>query len=106
MEAQSSGLPAIVADEGGPKETVAHDVSGIVLPASDPDLWVSTISRLLDDEPTRARFSRSALTRSARYSLAKTFEHFFAEHAKLLGTQTVDEPKPQPITEYAERVLG
>src|SRR4029079_7441236 len=32
MEAQACGLPAIVSNEGGPKETVADGVTGLVVP--------------------------------------------------------------------------
>lgn len=91
MEAQASGLPAIVSDEGGPKETVADQVSGLVLPATDAEVWSNAIDRLLDDETTRRRFARSALARSARYSLANTFEQFWSEHLRV-----VQPPPPEP----------
>lgn len=106
MEAQASGLPAIVSDEGGPKETVADQVSGLVLPATDPDVWADAIDRLLDDEPTRQRFSRSAVARSARYSLANTFEQFWNEHLRVVQPPPTDpepagplppRPMPEPV---------
>jgi glycosyltransferase involved in cell wall biosynthesis len=95
MEAQASGLPAIVSDEGGPKETVADQISGLVLPATDPSAWCDAIDRLLDDPATRQRFSRSAVTRSSRYSLAATFEHFWHEHARVLEPPDASLPAPR-----------
>jgi glycosyltransferase involved in cell wall biosynthesis len=51
IEAQSSGLPALVSNEGGPKETVEHDATGLVLTSSDAGAWCDAIEQLLDDEP-------------------------------------------------------
>lgn len=97
MEAQASGLPAIVSDEGGPKETVADQVSGLVLPATDSDVWADAIERLLDDEPTRQRFSRSALARSARYSLSHTFEQFWMEHLRVVQPPPAEQEPAEPL---------
>jgi glycosyltransferase involved in cell wall biosynthesis len=80
MEAHASGLPAIVSNEGGPKETVDHEVSGLVLPATDARVWSSAIDQLLSDEPRRSRMARCAPQRVARFSLQHTFESFWAEH--------------------------
>src|SRR5262249_33630051 len=60
MEAQACGLPAIVSTEGGPKETVVDDATGIVMQSSDPADWVAAINNLLDDEPRRLRMALSA----------------------------------------------
>jgi glycosyltransferase involved in cell wall biosynthesis len=39
LEAQASGLPSLVSDEGGPKEIIAPDRSGFVLPGHDVAAW-------------------------------------------------------------------
>ncbi|MGH7214718.1 MAG: glycosyltransferase family 4 protein, partial [Tepidisphaeraceae bacterium] len=83
MEAQASGLPAIVSNEGGPKETVEHDVTGLILPATDPARWAGAIDELLSDEPRRLWMSSNAAPRLARSSsLARTFESFWNDHAE------------------------
>ncbi len=84
MEAQASGLPAIVSDEGGPKEIVDDDLTGIVLPATDAMLWAGAIEELIDDHDRRHRYGRIAITRSARYSLSNTFDAFWGEHLNLV----------------------
>jgi D-inositol-3-phosphate glycosyltransferase len=81
MEAQASGLPAIVSNEGGPKETVDDGNSGLVLSSREPSAWANAIQSLLDDEPRRARMSRAAAQRMSRFSLEKTFDAFWSEHA-------------------------
>jgi glycosyltransferase involved in cell wall biosynthesis len=81
MEAQACGLPAIVSTEGGPKETVVDDATGIVMQSSDPADWVMAINSLLDDEPRRLRMGLCAAQRAAaRFDLAGSFERFWAEH--------------------------
>ncbi len=84
MEAQSSGLPALVSNEGGPKELVEHDASGLVLTSNNPQAWCEAIEKLLDDEPRRLRMSAIAASRAGRYSLAKTFESFWSDHVAVV----------------------
>ncbi len=95
MEAQSSGLPALVTNEGGPKETVEHDVSGLVMTTFDPRAWRDAIAKLLEDDPRRLRMSHAAAARSARLSLSRTFESFWSDHI------AVAEPPPQDETPAA-----
>jgi glycosyltransferase involved in cell wall biosynthesis len=80
MEAQASGLPAVVSNEGGPKETVEDGVTGLVLPATNPAVWAQAIDGMLKDDARRAQMAAAAPLRMARYSLAKSFEAFWAAH--------------------------
>ena len=81
MEAQVSGLPALVSQEGGPKEIVADGTTGLVLPGNDPARWVQELVNLLEDFPRRQRMARAAAQRAERFSLGRTFETFWAAHA-------------------------
>jgi glycosyltransferase involved in cell wall biosynthesis len=80
LEAQASGLPAIVSTVGGPRELVEHEGTGLVLPAGDIATWASAIAALLDDAPRRAAMSSAAVRRMERYSLRKTFDQFWGRH--------------------------
>jgi glycosyltransferase involved in cell wall biosynthesis len=91
MEAQACGLPALVGNEGGPKETVIDEVTGVVLASNDPERWCQAIDALLNDEPRLQRMRRSAPQRSARFSLDETFEHFWAEHVKAASRPAADD---------------
>ena len=101
MEAQASGLPAIVTNEGGPKETVDDGFSGLVIAAQDPGAWCSAIDALLEDEPRRRRMSAAAVQRMSRYSLDKTFGAFWQDHAQAaepdLDEQTATTPSKDPV---------
>ena len=105
MEAQASGLPAVVSPDGGPKETVSDGrpgeaATGRVLPATDPAAWADTMADLLDDPALRSKLGRAAATRAAeRYSLARTFEAFWDDHLAAAAVATREEiPAPgQPV---------
>lgn len=100
MEAQASGLPVIVSDEGGPQEICDDGVSGIVVRGEDPARWCQAILDLLDDEPLRLRMSRTAPGRINRFSLDKTFEAFWQEHADaVLNGRTDDHSAPALVAQ-------
>lgn len=84
MEAQASGLPALVTMDGGPREQVEDGVTGLVLSGSDPKPWVDAIGRLLDDETTRQAMSHAAARRMAQFTIQRSFEGFWEEHLELV----------------------
>ena len=95
MEAQVSGLPALVSHEGGPKEIVADAASGLVLPGNDPPRWTQAMDELLTDAPRRAKMSRAAASRADRFSLSRTFDAFWSLHAAAVaGPPVEDDPIP------------
>jgi len=49
LEAQASGLPVIVSDEGGPKELMIHNETGYVVKANDRSALVNTLILLIKD---------------------------------------------------------
>jgi glycosyltransferase involved in cell wall biosynthesis len=94
MEAQACGLPAIVSNEGGPKETVADGATGLVIPAGDDEAarWCQAMDELLRDELRLQRMSRNAPQRVARVTPRQTFEHFWSEHVNAVSRQTATHP--------------
>jgi glycosyltransferase involved in cell wall biosynthesis len=80
LEAQASGLPVLVSNHGGPRELVEHDVTGLVLGATDPAAWAQAIGSLLDDPKRRSAMSAAAVRRMARYALGNTFAQFWERH--------------------------
>jgi glycosyltransferase involved in cell wall biosynthesis len=82
LEAQASGLPALVSTLGGPRELVEHDSTGLVLSTTDPAAWAAAIGGLLDDDARRTRMSEAAVRRMDRYSLRKTFDQFWERHLR------------------------
>jgi glycosyltransferase involved in cell wall biosynthesis len=98
IEAQASGLPVLVSNVGGPKEVMDDQITGIVLPAENPNVWVNAINDLLNDTPRRQRMARTAPHRMARFSLSNTFEAFREEHfnaAKKSGEKEIPAITPK-----------
>lgn len=60
LEAQASGLPAVVSNLGGPQEIIDPGRSGVVFDAADPEGLICALTDLLADPLTRARMSRAA----------------------------------------------
>jgi glycosyltransferase involved in cell wall biosynthesis len=107
MEAQASGLPVLVSDEGGPKEVVDDGLTGRVLSVAKPATamvqWADVIEELLNDEPRRQRMSRTAATRMARYTAEATFDVFWESH--LLAAQGSNDAKDDAAREEVETVV-
>jgi glycosyltransferase involved in cell wall biosynthesis len=82
MESQASALPCLVSSEGGPREIINPDESGLVLSATNPQPWVEAIDQLLNNPDRLASMRDAALLRSRRYDLARTFQGFWSEHVQ------------------------
>jgi len=80
LESQSSGVPVIVSDRGGPKEVVDHEITGLILSGENAGAWQASIAELLLDDERREQMGRSAHTRAARYSIRASFDHFWQVH--------------------------
>ncbi|MEX2219710.1 MAG: glycosyltransferase family 1 protein [Phycisphaerales bacterium] len=80
MEAQSSGLPVLVSDQGGPREVVREGETGLVLPAGDPSAWAAAIVSLVADPSRRARMGAAAHTFMQSMTIRHSFEHFWSVH--------------------------
>jgi glycosyltransferase involved in cell wall biosynthesis len=67
LEAMAAGLPVVATDVGGVSEAVAHDETGLLVPAGDTGALASAIVRLLGDEEGRTRLGRSGRERVERH---------------------------------------
>ncbi len=85
MESQSSGLPVIVSDQGGPKEVVQHNRTGLILPADRPEQWVQAAIDLLADEPRRQQWGAAAHAFIQPMSIRHSFEHYWQTHESVFA---------------------
>lgn len=60
LEALASGLPAIVSDQGGPRELVENGVTGIVTRALDAEDFAAAAERLVTDAALRKTMREAA----------------------------------------------
>ncbi len=83
LEAQASGIPVIVTDQGGPRENLLDAVTGIVVKGDDTDNLMETMQYLLDHPDIRQRMGTAArnymANRSFEDAFLKTWEMYTPE---------------------------
>ncbi|MCC6323141.1 MAG: glycosyltransferase family 1 protein [Phycisphaerales bacterium] len=85
MEAQSAGLPVIVADVGGPRTVVDDRRTGFILPADDEPRWADTIVSLAADPARRRTLGAAAHAKIQPLSIRASFEAFYREHEQAVA---------------------
>jgi len=66
LEAQATGVPVVACDEGGVREIVAPERSGLLAKPRDPLALAGALMRLLDDPALRHRLAEGAVRHVAR----------------------------------------
>lgn len=70
LEAQSSGLPVVVSDQGGPKENLSEGLSGMVCAGRNPEVWAEAIAPWVVSAGPRA----SAAAHAREYALSRRWD--------------------------------
>ena len=70
LEAMAAGLPVVATDVGGVRELVENGVTGLLVPASDPDAMAAALQRIADDVDFRVAAGAIARERAASFSWA------------------------------------
>lgn len=83
MEAQSSGLCALVSDEGGVREIVREGESGFLISVSDPQVWIERLSELIENDALRAHMGSNAHLLMRERTFEKSYEDFMGSHEAL-----------------------
>ena len=83
MEAQSSGLPAIVSDRGGPCAVVDDGRTGLVLGAA-PERWIEGALRLITDAARRRAMSGAAHAKMRPLTIERSFAAFWNVHEEAI----------------------
>jgi glycosyltransferase involved in cell wall biosynthesis len=86
MEAAATGLPVVVTDVRGCRETVIDGETGSLVPARDPERLAAAIGALLDDPTARSRMGqRGRRLAEERFDQQLVFERVAAAYAALDG---------------------
>jgi len=104
LEAAACGVPAVVTFDGGPRDLVEQDVTGLLVAGDSADLWLNAIRQLLDDPARLHRLGYAAAEKVQSLSETATFQAFWSAHAKAVqADQQVErivvhpsKPKPEP----------
>jgi len=78
IEAQSSGMPVVVSDSGGPKELVEDKANGLITKSRDVDDFTRAVRALVTDPALRERMGISARKSVIDRSWPGAFRKFWA----------------------------
>ncbi len=87
LEAQASGLPVVVAGQGGPRDAMKDRVTGRVVDPMNAHTLAEAIDTLTDDPARLARMARAARAYASTQTLAASFEAFWE-----MNTATIPVP--------------
>jgi len=95
MEAAASGVPCIVTDIRGCRQTVDHEVTGGIVPRGDPPALAAMIRRLADEPLTRRRFGAAARVKAAaEFDERIVFDRLLAGYERLLAGRVARSAPP------------
>ncbi|MBI5487808.1 MAG: glycosyltransferase family 1 protein, partial [Deltaproteobacteria bacterium] len=83
LEAQASGLPAVVTDAGGPKEVIVDGRTGLVARADDVTDFTSALRRLVDDRGLREEMGYQGRLHAEQRTWQKAFQAFWDAQREL-----------------------
>jgi glycosyltransferase involved in cell wall biosynthesis len=86
VEAQSAGLPALVSSDGGLREVVEHEVSGLIIDPHDFDAWVREVQRVLNDQGVRRKLVEGGYRAAAKLSVERHADAMEAIYKKVGAT--------------------
>jgi len=87
LEAQASGLPVIVTDQGGPAENVHHGRDGLVVAADDAAALLDGMRCLADDAALRRRMGAEARRQVEKRSFDAAFQETWKMFERLDETR-------------------
>ncbi len=95
LEALSSGIPAVVTSDGGPKFLVQHGTTGYV--AENGSEFVGYVSDLMADRATHARMCHAARLYAAGISWDSVFENVFQAYGHCAGRSAAPKARTAPV---------
>jgi glycosyltransferase involved in cell wall biosynthesis len=99
LEAGASGLPSVVAAEGGVMNLVIDEETGFVTRPKDAEDYANKMEILLTNDLLRNAFSASAIEHASRKNWNHVNSVLFENYMKLLENNkiAVDSPKPECV---------
>lgn len=101
LEAQASGVPVVVTDQGGPAENILDGETGIKVPANDPAALANAMAALASDQAARENMGRAARIYIEQRAFAKAFEKLYGlyttEDTEMRAPIKLDFPMPSPL---------
>ena len=84
MEAQASGLPCIVSDQGGVTDIVDDGETGYCIPVGNKAQWIVKSRQLIEEGSLRKRMGETATRQMQERSIAQTYARFMQAHEEIV----------------------
>ncbi|MHC1711193.1 MAG: glycosyltransferase [Solidesulfovibrio sp.] len=99
LEAQASGLPIIVTNQGGPMENIIPGETGVVVPAGDADALYQAMTGLIADPELMRAMGRAGRV----YAEARTIERAFEDYWDMYDETSARSPAESADADKPER---
>lgn len=87
IEAQASGLPALVSDQGGPRDTIAPEQTGRMVASVTPFNFAEAMDDLVTDRDRLRRWGQQARKHALTFTPEASFNAFWNLHRTALTLQ-------------------
>lgn len=94
LEAQASGLPAIVSDRGGPREYIRDGHTGVVCPAGDSEAFGHAAALLLRERGRRRAMGQEARRHAAALTWPAAMAPLYGAYAELGARRSAVPARP------------
>jgi glycosyltransferase involved in cell wall biosynthesis len=85
LEAQASGMPIIVTNQGGPMENIVPGETGVVVPAGDAQALYAAMQGLITDPELMRAMGRAGRAYAEKRTLEQAFEDYWKMYEETPG---------------------
>jgi len=99
LEAQASGLPIIVTNQGGPMENILPGETGVVVAAGDENALYQAIAGLVADPELLRAMGRAGRAYAASRTIEQAFEDYwemYTDCGPAMSFESPEKPKEKP----------
>lgn len=90
LEALASGLPAVVSDEGGPREIVENSQAGMAVKAKNPMLFYQSCKKLVEDKAFYDRCRKNGLNTAREHSWKAINRRVIDEYCNIINLKKME----------------
>lgn len=80
IEAQASGLPVLISNQGGPRDAVLPEQTGRIVPELTPDSYAEALADLLSDPARLSQWKQHARKHAHQFTPTASFDAFWDLH--------------------------
>ncbi|EKO41048.1 MAG: glycosyltransferase [Solidesulfovibrio magneticus str. Maddingley MBC34] len=105
LEAQASGLPIIVTNQGGPMENIVPGETGVVVPAGDAEALHAAMAGLLADPELMRAMGRAGRDYAEKRTIDQAFEDYWKMYEDAPGAPPAIVPLEPALARAMQRLV-